>query len=105
MAKIAVIKTGGKQYKVTEGEVLTVEKLKLSDKDKKYNFEEVLLVSDGKNTKIGDPVIKGAKVEAEILEPELKDKKVITTKYKPKKRYKRTVGHRQRLTKIKITKI
>ncbi len=105
MAKFAVIKTGGKQYKVKAGDVLEVEKLQLKKEAKKFTFEEVLLISDDKEVKIGEPVIKGAKVEAEIIDPEMKDKKVRTTKYKAKKRYKRTVGHRQRLTKVKITKI
>lgn len=105
MAKFAVIKTGGKQYKVKAGDVLEVEKLQLKKEAKKYIFEEVLLISDDKEVKIGEPVIKGAKVEAEIIDPEMKDKKVRTVKYKAKKRYKRTVGHRQRLTKVKITKI
>jgi large subunit ribosomal protein L21 len=105
MGKFAVIKTGGKQYKVSVGDILDVEKLKLKEGDKKYVFEEILLVSDDKDVKVGDPILKGVKVEAQIIEPELKDKKIQTTKYKPKKRYKRTVGHRQRYTKIKITKI
>lgn len=105
MAKFAVIKTGGKQYKVSTGDVLEIEKLKIGEKDKKITFDEVLLISDDKDVKIGDPIIKGVKVEAEILDLELKDKKVRTTKFKAKKRYKRTVGHRQRFTKVKIGKI
>lgn len=105
MAKFAVIKTGGKQYKISEGDVLEIEKLKLGEKDKNITFDEVLLISDDKDVKIGDPFLKGVKVEAEIVNSEIKDKKVRTTKYKAKKRYKRTVGHRQRLTKVKISKI
>ena len=105
MAKIAVIKSGGKQYKVAEGDVIEVEKLKIGEKDKKHTFEEILFLSDGKNVKVGDPLIKGAKVEAEILSPVVKGEKIRVTKYKPKKRYKRTVGHRQKSTKVKITKI
>ncbi len=100
---LAIIKLGGKQYKVKEGDVIDVEKLDL-EKGGKIDFEEILLTSDGKNVKIGNPYVKGAKVKVEILE-QFKDKKVIVFKYKPKKRYKRKKGHRQQLTKIKISKI
>jgi large subunit ribosomal protein L21 len=102
MKSFAVIKTGGKQYKVSEGDVIEVEKLK----GKKVNFKEVLLVSDEKKSiKIGTPKVSKVKVEAKVVEPEVKAKKVTTVKFKPKKRYKKTVGHRQRYTKVKIEKI
>ncbi len=102
---LAVIKIGGKQYKVTEGQALKIEKI---DKEvgKKIDFKEVLLISDdkGKETQVGTPFIKGAKVEAEVLEQD-RDKKIQVIKYKAKTRYKRNLGHRQYFTKVKITKI
>lgn len=103
--KLAVIKTGGKQYKIKEGSELKVEKIE-EEVGKKINFEEVLLISDekGKDVQIGNPIVKDAKIEAEILE-QGKAKKVEVRKYKAKTRYKRNVGHRQLFTKVKITKI
>ena len=103
--KLAVIKTGGKQYKIKEGLELKVEKIE-KEIGEKINFEEILLISDekGKDVQIGDPVVNGGKVEAEILE-QGKAKKVEVRKYKAKTRYKRNVGHRQMFTKVKITKI
>lgn len=98
----AVIKTGGKQYLVEEGQELKVEKLDKKDGDK-VEFD-ALLVSDGKEAKIGTPLVSGAKVTASVIETE-KDKKVSVIKYKAKARYRRNVGHRQTLTKIKIEKI
>lgn len=100
----AVIKTGGKQYLVSEGDVLEIEKI--ADKSGKVVFDEVLLVTneDGKELKIGNPLIKGAKVEAEVME-QGKAAKVIAFKMKRRKNYRRKVGHRQQFTRIKITKI
>lgn len=100
----AIIKTGGKQYQVTEGQELKVEKLDIEDGK---TFEpEVMLVADeeGKDVKIGKPFVAGAKVTAKVLE-QGRDKKVSIIKYKPKSRYRRNVGHRQPFTKIKIEKI
>lgn len=103
MSKIAVIKTGGKQYKVKEGETLTIEKLG-EEAGKKVKFETLLVAStDGKEVEIGKPSL-GDKVEAEVIE-EKKGKKVTVVKYKNKTRYKRTLGHRQINTKVKITSI
>ena len=101
----AVIKTGGKQYLVSENEVLVVDKLPEA-KDNKITFNEVLLVSDedGKAVKLGTPTVEGAKVEAEIVES-LKDDKLRIFKMHRRKRYRRTMGHRQDITKIKITAI
>jgi len=96
----AVIKTGGKQYKVQEGEILQVEKLNI-EKGKKFKFEEVLLIEDGDKTQIGTPFVKNAVVEALVVE-NFKDKKVIVFKKKRRKQYRKTRGHRQELTKIKI---
>lgn len=101
----AVIKTGGKQYLVTENDVLTIERLDNKDGDKVV-FEEVLLVSDdeGKDVKIGSPLVEGAKVEAELVE-NLRGDKIKVFKMKRRKRYRKTQGHRQSLSHIKITKI
>ena len=103
--KLAVIKTGGKQYKVKQGDEIKVEKID-KEQGKKINLEEVLLISDEKaeNFKIGNPFIKGAKVEAEILD-QARKKKIEVVKYKAKTRYKKTLGHKQHYTKLKITKI
>lgn len=102
---LAVIKTGGKQYKVTENDVLKVEKLDV-EAGKTFTFDEVLLVAseDGKSVNVGTPVVKGAKVTAEVLEQGKADK-VRVIKFKNKVRYKRIRGHRQPYTKVKITKI
>jgi large subunit ribosomal protein L21 len=101
MAKIAVIKTGGKQYKVQEGDTLKVEKL-TTPKGQKIKLE-TLLIADGANLEIGQPSL-GAKVEAEVLETG-KGQKVTVVKYKNKTRYKKTVGHRQLFTAVKVLKI
>ncbi len=103
MAKIAVIKTGGKQYRVQEGEVVKIEKL-----DKKINDQvsfDTLLVAeaDGKDVTIGTPSL-GEKVTGEIV-GEGKADKVTVVKYKNKTRYKRTLGHRQPYLEVKITSI
>lgn len=103
MAKIAVIKTGGKQYKVKEGDVLKVEKLSV-EPGKKVKFDTLMISEvDASSMELGKPSL-GEKVEAEVLS-EGKDKKVLVVKYKSKTRYKRTIGHRQNFTKVKIEKI
>jgi large subunit ribosomal protein L21 len=99
----AVIKTGGKQYIVYPGMWYEFEKLNV-DEGKDIVFEEVLLVSDGKTVKIGDPHVKGAKVTGKVI-GQVKDDKVIVFKYKAKKRVRTTQGHRQQKTKVEITKI
>lgn len=103
MTKFAIIKTGGKQYKVKEGDIILIDKL-LAPK-KTLEFKDVFLYSNEKDTKIGAPKISGIKVEAEVLKDEVKGDKVITVKYKAKKRFKKTVGFRPRYTQVKITKI
>jgi large subunit ribosomal protein L21 len=100
--KKAVIATGGKQYLVSENEVLDIE---LVPSDKKTVSFDALLIIDEKITKVGTPLVAGAKVEAEILEAEIKADKVTAIRYKAKKRVKKVHGHRQRHTQIKITKI
>jgi len=99
----AVIKTGGKQYKVQEGDVLNVEKLNM-EKEKKVTFDKVLLVEDEGKTLIGTPFVENALVRAEVIE-NFKDKKVLVFKKKRRKQYRKTRGHRQELTRIKIEEI
>lgn len=100
--KFAVFKTGGKQYKVSVGDILEVERL--SAPDKKIKFEEVLLYSDGDALEIGKPNASGIAVEATILE-DIRGEKIRVAKYKSKVRYRRVNGHRQALTRVKIDTI
>ena len=97
----AVIKTGGKQYRVQQGDVIFVEKID-SQADEAVTFEEVLLVNDGDQTRIGAPTVAGAKVEGKVL-GQVKGQKIVVYKYKSKKNYRRRAGHRQPFTKVEIT--
>jgi large subunit ribosomal protein L21 len=99
----AIIQTGGKQYRVEEGNILDVEKLDLEAGNDAV-FEEVLLVQNGKSVRVGTPLVEGAKVTAEVVD-QIKDDKVIAFKFKRRKGYHRTVGHRQKLTRLKIKSI
>ncbi len=100
---IAVIKTGGKQYLVTEGEVLKIEKLAV-EVGKPVEFEVLLRAEeDESNVEVGTPTL-AKNVEAEVIEHG-RDKKISVVKYKPKIRYKKRRGHRQEFTKVKITKV
>jgi len=99
----AVIKTGGKQFRVQEGDILDVEKLDLEE-GKKVTFDNVLLIEDDKNTLIGTPVVEKAQVVGEVVD-NFKDKKVLVFKKKRRKQYRKTTGHRQMLTRVKIEKI
>ena len=99
----AVIKTGGKQYRVQQGDVIFVEKMN-AQADETVTFEEVLLVGDEESTKIGTPVVEGAKVEGKVL-AQVKAKKVVVYKYKAKKNERKKQGHRQPYTKVEITAI
>jgi large subunit ribosomal protein L21 len=99
----AIIKTGGRQYRVAEGDTVDVDLLDV-DAGKTATFGEVLMFADGKNVTHGDPMISGAKVTAEVVE-QRKDKKVIAFKYRRRKGYHRTVGHRRKLTRVKIKSI
>lgn len=99
----AVIKTGGKQYKVQEGDIIRVEKLDVEE-GSTVQFDEVLALSDDNGLKIGTPVVNGAVVEANVL-GQGKGKKIIVFKYKPKKNYRKKQGHRQPYTQLQITKI
>lgn len=99
----AVIKTGGKQYLVEKGTVLTVEKITGSKEGDSVNFE-VLLTDDGKKTEVGVPTVSGAKATGKIL-TEGKGKKVIVVRYKQKSRYHKKKGHRQPFAKVQIESI
>jgi large subunit ribosomal protein L21 len=99
----AIIKTGGKQYKVSEGDAVYIEKLDAAEGDS-VTFETVLSVVDGDTVKIGTPVVEGAKVTAKV-EKNGKDKKIRVFKYKAKSNYRRRMGHRQPFTKVVIEKI
>lgn len=98
----AIIKTGGKQLKVEEGQAIYVEKLNV-EAGEKVVFDEVIFVG-GETTKVGTPVVEGATVEGTV-EKQGKQKKVVTFKYKPKKGSHRKQGHRQPYTKVMIDKI
>lgn len=99
----AIIVTGGKQYKVTEGDVLYIEKLEAEAGDK-ITFDKVLAILDGDKATFGAPVVAGASVEANVVKNG-KGKKILVFKYKPKKNYRRRQGHRQPYTKVEITKV
>ncbi|NLM11366.1 MAG: 50S ribosomal protein L21 [Clostridiaceae bacterium] len=99
----AVIETGGKQYRVQEGDVLFLEKLP-SGEGETVVFDKVLAVSEGEEFTVGTPTVEGASVTAKVL-GHGKSKKIIVFKYKPKKGYRRKQGHRQPYTKVQIEKI
>lgn len=99
----AVIETGGKQYKVSEGDVIFVEKLAAEAGDT-VTVDKVLVVADGEDVKVGAPYVEGASVTADVVKNG-KDKKIIVYKYKPKKGYHKKQGHRQPYTKLEVKKI
>ncbi len=99
----AIIKTGGKQYKVSEGDIIFVEKLDVAEGDK-ITFDSVLAVSDADGVKVGAPTVNGATVTANVLKNG-KAKKIYVMTYKAKKNEKRKIGHRQPYTKVQIEKI
>ena len=99
----AVIATGGKQYRVAEGDVLFVEKL-AGEIDEQVVFSDVLTVVEDGSVKLGTPYLAGAKVTAKVLK-QGKDKKILVYKYKSKANYRRKTGHRQPYTKVSIEKI
>jgi len=99
----AIIKTGGKQYKVATGDVIEVEKLEVAP-GASTQFSDILFYADGENIKSEAAALKGASVAAEVV-AQTKGDKVIAFKYRRRKGYHRTVGHRQKLTKVKITAI
>lgn len=99
----AVIKTGGKQYRVEENNVLKVEKLECAEGEK-VTFDVVLMVGNANNPTVGNPFVNGAKVEGTVVK-QMRDRKVIIFKKKRRQNYRRKKGHRQPLTVIQITKI
>ena len=99
----AIIESCGKQYKVAEGDVVFFEKLD-AEEGKKVTFDKVILVSNDKKIEVGAPYVKGIKVEGKVVSHG-KGKKILVYKYKAKKNYRRTQGHRQPYTKLEITKI
>jgi large subunit ribosomal protein L21 len=103
MKKYAIIKTGGKQYRVGEKQDLVVEKIN-ELVGKKIEFNQVLLVAEDKRLLIGNPLVKNAKVTAQIKDQE-KEKKISVVKFKAKSRYRRKTGHRQAKTRVLIDKI
>jgi len=99
----AVVKTGGKQYRVTPGETLRVEKIE-GEVGSSITFDTVLMVSDGEKVTLGQPLVENTSVVAHIIE-QGKSKKIIVFKYKRRKRFRRTRGHRQLFTAVKIDTI
>ena len=99
----AIILTGGKQYKVAEGDTLFIEKLPV-EAGEAVTFDKVLAVIDGDKITVGTPVVEGAKVDGSVVKNG-KGKKIIVFKYKPKKGYRRKQGHRQPYTKVTINNI
>jgi len=100
----AVIESGGKQYKVSEGTVLKVEKLEAAAGDRLV-IDKVLMINDENgNVKVGNPLVSNARVEVEVME-QGRDKKVVVFKYKRRKNYRKKQGHRQPFTRIKVLKI
>ncbi len=99
----AIIETGGKQYKVTEGEIIYVELLGAKEGDK-YTFENVLAVSGDDGLKVGAPYVKGATVTADVM-GDVKGQKIHVLRYKAKKNEKKKIGHRQPYTKVQISAI
>mgnify|MGYP000050045207 CR=1 FL=1 len=101
--RFAVIATGGKQYVVHEGDILDIEKIN-AEEGKEVDFSEVLLVDDGKTTKVGAPTVSGSKVTAELIE-QGRGKKISVIRFRSKSRYFKNKGHRQPYSKVKVTKI
>jgi large subunit ribosomal protein L21 len=101
----AVIRSGGKQYKVTEGETLDIELVDFpAEGEKKLTISDVLLVGNGDKFSVGNPILSGAAVGIELVD-EIKARKVIAYKFQRREGYHRTVGHRQKLSRVKITSI
>ena len=99
----AIVETGGKQYQVEEGRYLDVELLE-GDKDSKVVFDKVVMIVNGKKSKVGQPYVAGASAEGTIVKHD-RAKKIIVYKQRPKKGYRKKQGHRQGFTKVMITKI
>lgn len=100
----AIIRDRGMQYRVEQGQVLTIDLIDAAEAGSQIELGEVLLVGDGESVKVGSPTVSGALVRAEVL-GEKKGDKIIVFRYRNKKRYRRRTGHRQRYTQIKISEI
>ncbi len=99
----AIFDNGGKQYKAVPGDTVDIDRMQ-AEEGAKVNFDQVLLVSDDGNVQVGTPTVKGAKIQG-VVEEHFKAKKIIVFKYIPRKRYRRTKGHRQQYTRVRIDKI
>ena len=100
---LAIIKTGGKQYLVKPGDKIKVENLD-AEVGKEVTLSEVLLYAEGEKIEIGTPLVKGSTIKVKVLKHG-KNEKIIIFKYKPKKRYKRKIGHRQQFTEVEVLEI
>lgn len=100
----AIIRDRGMQYRVEQGQVLTIDLIEEAEAGSQIELGEVLLVGDGETVKVGAPLVSGAKVLAEVM-GERKGEKIVVFRYRNKKRYRRRTGHRQRYTQIKISEI
>jgi large subunit ribosomal protein L21 len=101
----AVIEDSGQQFRVSEGDVLDVDLRELDEKDKNVTFERVLLVSGAEGVKVGTPLVQGASVTAEILDPAAKGKKIHSYYWRRRKASKKKVGHRQKYLRVRVTGI
>lgn len=101
----AVIEDSGRQFRVSEGDVLTVDLRDLEDEVASLVFDRVLLVADGDDIKLGTPLVNGASVSADVVDPEMKGKKVYSYKLRRRKASRRKTGHRQRYVQVRIAKI
>ncbi len=99
----AIIETGGKQYRVAEGQIIEVEKLS-APVGETVTLDRVLMVTDESQTRVGRPLVEGVQVQAKVLDQDRR-RKIIVFKYKPKIRYRRKTGHRQSVTRLKIERI
>ncbi len=100
----AIIRDRGMQYRVEQGQVLTIDLIESAETGSQIELGEVLLIGDGETVKVGTPLVRGAMVRAEVVS-EQKGEKIIVFRYRNKKRYRRRTGHRQRYTQIKINEI
>ncbi len=101
--RYAIVQSGGKQYRAVEGSILEVDRLTI-EPEKTYHFEEVLLLADDANIQVGSPTISGAKVKGTVME-HIRGPKIRVFHYKSKMRYRKTQGHRQEYTRVRVEKI
>lgn len=101
----AIIEDSGQQFKVSPGDVVRVDLRELAEDARQVTFDRVLLVSDGESGQVGTPVVAGAKVVADIVNPLAKGEKIDIVKYRRRKRYRRHTGHRQKYIEVKIAEI